>query len=106
MHDIVEKQPIRPSPSDLLVPCLYDDRPMATANLTPASEVGLALVAQATAIASLPAFDGGGVPRLFPPLFVPRARSRASNLATKALAFPISYLDTKWCNPNYLLLQG
>jgi len=46
------------------------------------------------AIACLPAFGGGSLSRLFFPLCRPCAWSRASNLATKALAFPISYLGT------------
>jgi len=51
-------------------------------------------IARTLAAACLPAFDGSNLPCPFPPFCLCYARSLASNLATKALAFPISYLGT------------
>jgi hypothetical protein len=57
-------------------------------------------IARAPVIGWLVSFNRGCVFRPFPPLCLPCAWSRASNLATKALAFPISYGYNGAYNPN------
>jgi hypothetical protein len=52
--------------------------------------------------ACLPALDGNGLPRPVPPFCLRCARSRASNLAIKALAFPISHFGTNVALHEYV----
>jgi len=75
-------------------------KPLATVNLTPASEIDLVFSSVASFLVrellQLPACLCSIVAAslVLSTLYLPCARSLASNLATKFLAFPISYLET------------